>query len=173
MVAPMPFRVLTEDKIKTRLLAFRRHGRAAQGAGQRPQSRHDDGASRQAADARAGSVLERTCPFFGAANNARLRAFLDHFGFDYEFASSTDYYTSGRFDATLLRMLAAYDKVMAIILPTLGPDRRATYSPFLPPSAETTRVVAVGANDPPRRCLPHRLWTPAPRRGEKPRGGAI
>ena len=59
-------------------------------------------------------------PSFGAANNARLRAFLDHFGFDYEFATSTDYYTSGRFDATLLRMLAAYDKVMAIILPTLG-----------------------------------------------------
>ncbi len=51
-------------------------------------------------------------PSFGAANNARLRAFLDRFGFDYEFASSTDYYTSGRFDATLLKMLAAYDKVM-------------------------------------------------------------
>lgn len=52
-------------------------------------------------------------PSFGAANNARLRAFLDHFGFDYEFASSTDYYKSGRFDATLLKMLAAYDKIMA------------------------------------------------------------
>jgi lysyl-tRNA synthetase class 1 len=79
-------------------------------------------------------------PSFGAANNARLRAFLDHFGFDYEFASSTEYYTSGRFDATLLKMLAAYDKVMAIILPTLGPDRRATYSPFLPIS-QTSGVV--------------------------------
>src|SRR5258707_15430171 len=79
-------------------------------------------------------------PSFGAANNARLRAFLDHFGFDYEFASSTDYSASGRFDATLLKMLAAYDKVMAIILPTLGPDRRATYSPFLPIS-QTTGVV--------------------------------
>ena len=69
---------------------------------------------------------------FGAHNNARLRAFLDAFGFQYEFASSTEYYQSGRFDATLLKMLAVYDKVMAIILPTLGPDRRATYSPFLP-----------------------------------------
>jgi lysyl-tRNA synthetase class 1 len=82
-------------------------------------------------------------PSFGAANNARLRAFLDHFGFDYEFASSTDYYTSGRFDATLLKMLAAYDKVMAIILPTLGPDRRATYSPFLPISQITGVVLQV------------------------------
>jgi lysyl-tRNA synthetase class 1 len=82
-------------------------------------------------------------PSFGAANNARLRAFLDHFGFDYEFASSTEYYKSGRFDATLLKMLAAYDQIMAIILPTLGPDRRATYSPFLPISKTTGVVLQV------------------------------
>ena len=54
---------------------------------------------------------------FGAHNNARLRAFLDTFGFDYEFASSTDYYTSGKFDAALLRMLERLDAVMAIMLP--------------------------------------------------------
>jgi lysyl-tRNA synthetase class 1 len=35
---------------------------------------------------------------FAAHNNAMLRDFLDRFGFEYEFASSTDYYTSGRFD---------------------------------------------------------------------------
>ncbi len=69
---------------------------------------------------------------FGAHNNARLRAFLDSFGFDYEFASSTDYYKAGRFDAALVRVLECYDQVMAVILPTLGPDRRATYSPILP-----------------------------------------
>ena len=69
---------------------------------------------------------------FGAHNNARLRAFLDAFGFDYEFASSTDYYKSGRFDAALLRMLEVHDAVRDVILPTLGPERRATYSPFLP-----------------------------------------
>ena len=69
---------------------------------------------------------------FGAHNNARLRAFLDSFGFDYEFMSSTECYASGMFDATLLRILAQYDDVMGIILPTLGPERRATYSPFLP-----------------------------------------
>jgi len=82
-------------------------------------------------------------PSFGAANNARLRAFLDRFGFDYEFASSTDYYTSGHFDETLLRMLAAYEQVMEIILPTLGPERRATYSPFLPISPRTGVVLQV------------------------------
>ena len=64
-------------------------------------------------------------PSFGAHNNARLRAFLDTFGFDYEFASSTDYYTSGRFDAALLRMLERLDKVMEIMLPTLARGARA------------------------------------------------
>jgi lysyl-tRNA synthetase class 1 len=82
-------------------------------------------------------------PSFGAANNARLRAFLDQFGFEYEFASSTDYYKAGRFDATLLKMLEVYDHVMAIILPTLGPERRATYSPFLPLCPRTGRVLQV------------------------------
>ncbi|MBS0644739.1 MAG: lysine--tRNA ligase [Proteobacteria bacterium] len=69
---------------------------------------------------------------FGAHNNARLRSFLDSFGFEYEFASSTDYYAAGRFDAALVRILECYQEVMAVILPTLGPERRATYSPILP-----------------------------------------
>jgi lysyl-tRNA synthetase class 1 len=80
---------------------------------------------------------------FGAHNNARLRAFLDGFGFEYEFASSTEYYTSGRFDAALLRVLACYDDVVAVILPTLGPERRATYSPFLPIHPRTGQVMQV------------------------------
>ncbi|UTO28420.1 lysine--tRNA ligase [Bartonella harrusi] len=82
-------------------------------------------------------------PSFGAANNARLRAFLDRFGFDYEFASATDYYSSGRFDETLLKILACYDKVMAIVLPTLGEERRATYSLFLPISPFSGKVLQV------------------------------
>jgi lysyl-tRNA synthetase, class I len=84
-----------------------------------------------------------THPSFGAHNNARLRAFLDSFGFQYEFLSSTECYRSGIFDETLLRMLEAYDEVMAIILPTLGPDRRATYSPFLPVSPTSGKVLQV------------------------------
>ncbi|MDZ4113506.1 MAG: lysine--tRNA ligase [Brevundimonas sp.] len=80
---------------------------------------------------------------FGAHNNARLRAFLDSFGFQYEFMSSTEQYRSGRFDATLMRMLERYDAVMAIMLPTLGEERRATYSPFLPISPVTGHVLQV------------------------------
>ncbi|MFN5614748.1 MAG: lysine--tRNA ligase [Brevundimonas sp.] len=80
---------------------------------------------------------------FGRHNNARLRAFLDSFGFDYEFFSSTDCYRSGMFDATLLTLLERFDEVQAIMLPTLGPDRRATYSPFLPVSPSTGRVLQI------------------------------
>ncbi|MCA8929246.1 MAG: lysine--tRNA ligase [Alphaproteobacteria bacterium] len=69
---------------------------------------------------------------FGHHNNARLRAFLDSFGFAYTFQSATECYTSGRFDAALLQVLRHYDAVINVILPTLGPERRATYSPFLP-----------------------------------------
>ena len=80
---------------------------------------------------------------FGAHNNARLRAFLDGFGFDYDFMSSTDCYASGMFDATLLKLLAHYDDVMGIILPTLGPERRATYAPFLPIDPVSGHVLQV------------------------------
>src|SRR5579883_448847 len=82
-------------------------------------------------------------PSFGAANNARLRAFLDSFGFEYEFQSATVWYESGRFDKTLLAMLRHYDEVQAVMLPTLGPERRETYSIFLPISPKTGRVLQV------------------------------
>ena len=80
---------------------------------------------------------------FGAHNNARLRAFLDGFGFDYEFKSSTETYRSGQFDEVLTRMLERFDAVQAVMLPTLGEERRATYSPFLPISPVSGKVLQV------------------------------
>lgn len=80
---------------------------------------------------------------FAHHNNARLRAFLDDFGFDYEFVSATEMYESGAFDSALLRMLEKYEEVMNIILPTIGEERRKTYSPFLPISPTTGRVLYV------------------------------
>ncbi|MBM3520034.1 MAG: lysine--tRNA ligase [Alphaproteobacteria bacterium] len=80
---------------------------------------------------------------FGHHNNAMLRRFLDTFGFEYEFASATDYYKSGRFDAMLLRALEKYDAIMEVMLPTLGEERQQTYSPFLPISPTTGRVLYV------------------------------
>lgn len=78
---------------------------------------------------------------FGLHNNARLRSFLDTFGFDYEFKSSTDCYHEGLFDQALLAVLHHYEAVLNVILPTLGPERRATYSPFLPLSPKTGRIL--------------------------------
>ncbi len=80
---------------------------------------------------------------FGHHNNARLRAFLDSFGFDYEFVSSTDCYRGGRFDETLLLALERFDAIQKIMLPSLGEERRATYSPFLPISPKTGKVLQV------------------------------
>jgi lysyl-tRNA synthetase class 1 len=80
---------------------------------------------------------------YGAHNNARLRSFLDRFGFEYEFLSATQCYKSGRFDEALLRVLEHYEIVRDIVLPTLGPERRATYSPFLPISPKSGQVLQV------------------------------
>ena len=80
---------------------------------------------------------------FGHHNNARLVAFLDEFGLEYELQSSTACYKSGQFDATLLKVLEKFDDVLAVILPTLGAERQATYSPFLPICPNTGRVLQV------------------------------
>ncbi len=80
---------------------------------------------------------------FGDHNNTMLRRFLDTFGFDYEFASATEYYKSGRFDDMLLRAVEKYDAIMKVMLPTLGEERQATYSPFLPISPKSGRVLYV------------------------------
>ncbi|NBB97188.1 MAG: lysine--tRNA ligase, partial [Alphaproteobacteria bacterium] len=80
---------------------------------------------------------------FGAHNNAMLRRFLDTFGFDYEFISATEYYTSGQFDPVLLRAAERYDDLMAVMLKSLREERQQTYSIFLPIHPETGRVLYV------------------------------
>lgn len=80
---------------------------------------------------------------FGHHNNARLRSFLDAFGFEYEFQSATDWYKSGRYDQALLSVLRHYDEVINVVLPTLGEERSATYSPFLPVCPKTGIVLQV------------------------------
>jgi lysyl-tRNA synthetase class 1 len=136
------FRVLTEDKIKTRLIAF---SDDMDGLRKVP----DNVPNKDMLERHLGKPLTKipdpfgTHPSFGAHNNARLRAFLDHFGFDYEFMSSTDCYTSGRFDAALLTVLQRFDKVMAIMLPSLREERAQTYSPFLPIDPESGIVLQV------------------------------
>ncbi len=137
------FRVLTEDKVKTKLLCF---------------SDDMDGMRKIPDNVPDRSFLEPHLhrpltvvpdPFggefesFGHHNNAMLRRFLDTFGFNYEFASATDYYKSGRLDKILRLALEKYDAIMDVMLPTLGAERQATYSPFLPISPKSGRVLYV------------------------------
>jgi len=142
------FRVLTEDKVRTRLIAF---SDDMDGLRKVP----DNIPNKEMVAQHLGKPLTRVPdPFgthasFGEHNNAELRRFLDHFGFDYEFLSSTQCYTSGRFDETLLKMLARFDEVMAIMLPSLREERAQTYSPFLPidPQSGVVLQVPVVAHD--------------------------
>ncbi len=83
---------------------------------------------------------------YGHHMNARLRSFLDHFGFDYEFKSATELYKDGVYDTMLLEALRQYDAIMKVMLPTLGEERQKTYSPFLPISPKTGHVLYVPMN---------------------------
>lgn len=136
------FRMLTDDKIPTKLIAF---SDDMDGFRKVP----DNVPEKEMLTANLHKPLTQVPDPFGCHqsfahhNNAKLREFLDGFGFEYEFLSSTEQYKSGRFDAALLTMLDRFDAVMAIMLPTLGEDRRATYSPFLPISPKTGKVLQV------------------------------
>ncbi|WP_353643075.1 lysine--tRNA ligase [Mesorhizobium sp. WSM2239] len=137
------FRILTEDKVATKLLCF---SDDMDGMRKIPDSVPDRAFLEPYLHMPLTSVPN---PFggdyesFGHHNNAMLRRFLDTFGFDYEFASATDYYKSGRFDTILKRVAERYETIMAIMLPTLGEERQATYSPFLPISPKSGRVLYV------------------------------
>ena len=136
------FRVLTDDKVKTRLIAF---SDDMDGLRKVP----DNIPNKELITGHVGKPLTRvpdpfgTHPSFGEHNNARLRAFLDTFGFDYEFMSSTDCYKSGCFDKALLTVLERFDQVMEIMLPSLREERAQSYSPFLPVSPRTGIVLQV------------------------------
>ncbi|HEY0013667.1 MAG TPA: lysine--tRNA ligase [Allosphingosinicella sp.] len=80
---------------------------------------------------------------YAAHNNNLLRQFLDRFGFDYEFLSSTECYASARFDEVLRQVLRNFDAIMGVMLPTLREERRRTYSPVLPVSRVTGKVLQV------------------------------
>ena len=80
---------------------------------------------------------------FAQHNNAKLCEFLDRFGFEYQFISSASLYESGAFDAALKKVLQHYQAIMDIMLPTLRKDRAATYSPILPISEKSLRVLQV------------------------------
>ena len=137
------FRLLTEDKVAVKLLCF---SDDMDGMRKVP----GNVPNREMLEAHLGKPLTKVPdPFsneyesFAHHNNARLCAFLDQFGFTYEFASATEYYKSGKFDEKLMLAAERYQDIMDVMLPTLGEERRATYSPFLPVSPTTGNVLYV------------------------------
>ncbi|WP_445501291.1 lysine--tRNA ligase [Microvirga sp. G4-2] len=140
------FRILTGDTIPTRLFAF---SDDMDGLRKVP----DNVPNKELLTAALGKPLTQVPDPFGTHesfahhNNARLREFLDAFGFDYEFKSATECYKSGVFDKTLLTVLERYDAVMAIMLPSLREERQQSYSPFLPIHPKTGIVMQVAIDE--------------------------
>ncbi len=158
------FRVLTADKVPTRLVAF---SDDMDGLRKVP----DNIPNKELVTPHLGKPLTQvpdpfgTHPSFGAHNNARLMAFLDAFGFEYSFMSSTACYQAGEFDATLLRILERYDAVMDVMLPSLREERAQSYSPFLPihPVTQVVMQVSIDEINHKTGCL---VWTD-PASGER------
>tara|TARA_B100001057_G_scaffold349948_1_gene351428 strand:+ start:5159 stop:6721 length:1563 start_codon:yes stop_codon:yes gene_type:complete len=80
---------------------------------------------------------------FGEHNNEMLKKFLNSFKFKYNFKSSTTLYKNGFFNPTLKIILENYERIMEIIIPTLGKERQKTYSPFLPICPNTGHVLEI------------------------------
>ncbi len=140
------FEVLTQGKVPTRLIAF---SDDMDGLRKVP----DNVPNREMLAKHLGKPLtEVPDPFgkfesFAHHNNAMLRDFLDRFGFQYDFQSSTESYRAGLFDATLLKMLERHEAIMAIMLASLRDERAATYSPFLPIHPKTRIVMQVPVDE--------------------------
>ena len=137
------FRVLTEDKIPTRMICF---SDDMDGMRKVPGNVPNQDMLAEHLNkplTRVPNPFDSEHPSFAHHNNAKLCEFLDSFGFEYEFASATDYYTSGKFDDMLVKACEKYQDIMDVMLPTLGEERRATYSPILPISPTTGNVLYV------------------------------
>ena len=84
---------------------------------------------------------------FGEHNNAKLVEFLNRFNLPFTFQSSTEAYKSGVFNETIKKILLNYEKIINVVLPTLGEDRRKTYSPFFPIDENSGKILQVPVNE--------------------------
>ena len=89
---------------------------------------------------------------FSGYSNAKLRSFLDSFGFDYEFKSSRDQYRGGVFNQGLKRIVDRYDAVREAVTQGLSEENKQVWSPFQPVcercgKVNTTRVLAIHPED--------------------------
>ena len=80
---------------------------------------------------------------FGEHNNSKLKEFLNRFNLPFTFQSSTDAYKSGLFNDTIKKIIKNYDEIKNVVLPTLGEERRKSYSPFFPINEKTGKILQV------------------------------
>ena len=146
------FRVLTGDSVKTRLIAF---SDDMDGLRKVP----DNIPNRDLILPHLGKPLTQVPDPFGEYRELRraqqrddCARFLDQFGFEYEFMSSTETYKSGRFDEALLRMLDRFRRGAgdhaALAARGAGGDLFALPSD---PSANRRRHAGAGAGARPER----------------------
>ncbi len=69
---------------------------------------------------------------FAAHNNTCLKEFLDSYGFDYQFASSTETYASGAFNEGLSLIMRNHQKIIDVFTAMISEEKRETWSPFFP-----------------------------------------
>ena len=84
---------------------------------------------------------------FGEHNNNMLQEFLNKFQLPFDFQSSTLAYKSGLFNETIKKILINYEEIKDVVLPTLGEDRRKTYSPFFPIDKNTGKILQVNIEE--------------------------
>ena len=82
------------------------------------------------------------CDSFSGHMNTKLQKFLDSYGFDYEFQSSSEAYRRGDFNEGLAILLEKVEEVRELILPTLREKNRNGWSPFFPICTECGSVNA-------------------------------
>ena len=114
-----------------------------------------------------GKPLSRIPDPFGKAESysahmiGKLRDFVHALGVDAEFVASSDCYNGGLFDEGLRRLLANDAKVKEIVLPTLQPETRTNWSPFLPICSRCGRYTTlVTAIQPDEGTLSYTCTTP-------------
>ena len=60
---------------------------------------------------------------------------------------SSDMYKNSLFDKVMLEILQKHKEILDVMLPDLGPERRATYSPLMPISPKSGRVLERGVKE--------------------------
>ncbi|MCH9665453.1 MAG: lysine--tRNA ligase [Gammaproteobacteria bacterium] len=80
---------------------------------------------------------------FSKQHEDALHTALAPLNISYELVHSSALYDTPRAQYVMNKILKHYDQIMEVILPTLGEDRRATYSPILPICPHTRKVLYV------------------------------